>query len=62
VQDLELNAGERELECLEIIKKQRDSYDRLVKLKVDLDVLTTTHHMQQKMCWKIEAANKSIQE
>lgn len=62
VQELECNTGQREQDCLDIIKKQRDSYDRLVRLKVNLDVLTSTHHMQEKMCWKVEAANKSIQE
>lgn len=49
----------REKECMSVIRRQQASYDKMIREKVNLDVLNTTTSMQEQVSLKMFAAVKA---
>lgn len=62
VKYLKKTSDMREKQCIDIIRKQQSSYDKMVKEKVNLDVLKTTTLMQEQLSIKTFASAKETEE
>lgn len=43
----------RDKECIQVLTKQQASYEKMIKAKVHVDVLTSTVTMEEKLSFKV---------